>query len=140
MYQKIILIGNLGRNVELRHTPSGTAVADLSIATNEMVKGEKVTTWWKATVWDKLAENCNLYIRKGSLVLVEGIMKPGPGGNPRTYPKRDGSTGASYEMRAYTVKFLDKREQGITAERAMADVFDKDDKHDETDSDDEIPF
>ena len=63
MYQHITLIGNLGRDPELRYTPAGMAVSDLSMATKESWKdqsGEKQerTTWWKVSVWGKQAESC----------------------------------------------------------------------------------
>jgi len=66
---KIILIGNLGRDVEMRFTPSGKPVADFSLAVSEK-KGE--TEWFNITVWNKTAELCNQYLMKGSTVCLEG--------------------------------------------------------------------
>ena len=111
MYQHITLVGNLGRDPELRYTPAGQPVTDLSVATKEVWKdqaGEKKdrTTWWKVSVWGKQAENCNQFLTKGSRVLVEGTMRGDESGNPRTYQKKDGTTGSSYEITAKEVRFL----------------------------------
>ena len=111
MYQHITLVGNLGRDPELRYTPAGQPVTDLSVATKEVWKdqaGEKQdrTTWWKVSVWGKQAENCNQFLTKGSLVLVEGTLRGDESGNPRTYQKKDGTTGSSFEMTAKEVRFL----------------------------------
>ncbi len=111
MYQHITLVGNLGRDAELRYTPAGQPVTDLSVATKEVWKdqaGEKQdrTTWWKVSVWGKQAENCNQFLTKGSRVLVEGTLRGDESGNPRTYQKKDGTTGSSFEMTAKEVRFL----------------------------------
>jgi len=111
MYQHITLVGSLGRDPELRYTPAGQPVTDLSVATKEVWKdqaGEKQdrTTWWKVSVWGKQAENCNQFLTKGSRVLVEGTLRGDESGNPRTYQKKDGTTGSSFEMTAKEVRFL----------------------------------
>lgn len=111
MYQHITLVGNLGRDPELRYTPAGQPVTDLSVATKEVWRdqaGEKQdrTTWWKVSVWGKQAENCNQFLAKGSRVLVEGTLRGDESGNPRTYQKKDGTTGSSFEMTAKEVRFL----------------------------------
>jgi len=108
MYQKIIIVGNLGRDPELRYTPQGSPVATLNVATNRKRKNDDdVTTWFKVTVWGSQAEACNEYLSKGRQVLVEGELTPDPAtGSPRLWQRNDDSWGASYELRAYTVKFL----------------------------------
>lgn len=111
MYQHVTLVGNLGRDPELRYTPAGQPVTDLSVATKETWKdqaGEKQdrTTWWKISVWGKQAETCNQFLTKGSRVLVEGTIRGDENGNPRTYQKKDGTTGASFELTAKDVRFL----------------------------------
>ena len=117
MYQRITVIGNLGRDPELRYTPSGEAVTDLSVATTESwkdtegVKKDR-TTWWKVAVWGKQAETCNQFLKKGSKVLVEGTMRGDEKGNPRTFQRQDGSWGASYEMTAKDVRFMSSRSEG----------------------------
>lgn len=77
---KVILIGNLGRDPEMRYTGSGTAVANLSLATTERYKdknGEQQenTEWHKLVAWARLAEICGEYLRKGSQIYVEGKLK-----------------------------------------------------------------
>ena len=71
MYQTIILIGNLGKDPEMRFTPSGQPVTTLSVATNRRYNGQngqpvKETTWFRVTVWGKQAESCNEFLHKGS--------------------------------------------------------------------------
>ena len=92
MYQHITLVGNLGRDPELRYTQAG--------------EKQDRTTWWKVSVWGKQAENCNQFLTKGSRVLVEGTLRGDESGNPRTYQKKDGTTGSSFEMTAKEVRFL----------------------------------
>lgn len=112
MYQKIIIIGNLGRDPEMRYTPSGQGVTDFSVATSNKYTtsdGNQVdeTTWFRITTWGKLAEVCNQYLKKGRKVLVEGRLKPDKDtGSPRVYTRQDGTSGSSYEITAETVKFL----------------------------------
>ena len=115
MYQKVILVGYLGRDPEMRYTSDGTPVTSFSIATSEKWSGrdgqqQERTTWWRISAWRRQAETCNQYLRKGSLVLVEGNITPDPEtGGPRVYTRNDGTSGASYEVRAFTVKFLGGR-------------------------------
>lgn len=125
MYQHITLVGNLGRDPELRYTPAGQPVTDLSVATKEVWKdqaGEKKdrTTWWKVSVWGKQAENCNQFLTKGSRVLVEGTMRGDESGNPRTYQKKDGTTGSSYEITAKEVRFLSAKNGSDDGDGASA--------------------
>ena len=79
-FNKIILVGNLGRDPELRYTPQGDAVCSFSIATNERKKDKSgefqdVTTWFKITLWRRLAENASKYLTKGSPVYIEGRLQ-----------------------------------------------------------------
>ena len=106
MYQKLIIIGNLGKDPEMRYTPDGKAITTLSVATSRKAKGADETTWFRVTVFGQQAEACNQYLHKGSKVLVEGALKPDAGGNPRTYERKDGGWAASYEVTADTVRFL----------------------------------
>lgn len=116
MYQSITVIGNLGRDPEMKFSPSGKAVTSFSIADTRQYKngsGElvKETTWFRVEVWGNQAEACNTYLKKGSLVLVEGRMKSDINtGNPRVYQKKDQSWAASFEIQANNVKFLSKTE------------------------------
>lgn len=79
-FNKIILVGNLGRDPELRYTPQGDAVCDFSMATNERKKDKSgefqdVTTWFKVTLWRRMAENASKYLSKGSPVYIEGRLQ-----------------------------------------------------------------
>ena len=115
MYQKIIIVGNLGRDPEMRYTPSGQAVTNFSVATNRQYTGSdgqlvKETIWFRISAWGKQAETCNQYLRQGSKVLVEGRLTADPqSGGPRVYTRQDGSTGSSFEITAGTVRFLSTR-------------------------------
>ena len=107
MYQKLIIIGNLGSNPEQRFTPSGDPVTQFSVATSRKYGEKDETTWFRVTVWGKQAESCSKYLSKGSKVLVEGRLRPDENGNPRVYERKDGTTGASFEVTAENVRFLD---------------------------------
>ena len=117
MYQKVIIIGNLGRDPEMRYMPDGTAVTSFSVATSrrwtDRNSGQPVdeTTWFRVSVWGRQAETANQYLSKGSKVLVEGRMKPDPAtGAPRICTRQDGTAGASFELTAEVVRFLSGRE------------------------------
>lgn len=119
MFHKVILVGNLGRDPEMRYTPSGQAVTNLSVATNRRYtdsagESRDETVWFRVSVWGKQAEATNQYLSKGRQVLVEGRMVPDENGNPRTWTRQDGSTGASFEINAQTVRFLGGRADGGT--------------------------
>lgn len=80
MYQKVILIGHLGRDPELRYTSAGKPVVNMSIATTSYWydnSGQKQTKteWHRLVGWDKIAENCANYLQKGSLIQIEGKLQ-----------------------------------------------------------------
>jgi len=111
MYLKIILIGNLGRDPELRYTQSGQPVTNLSVATNrkwtdrESGEAREETTWFRVAVWGNQAEPCNEHLRKGSQVLVEADrIQPSP------YLNKDGEPAASLEVTARNVRFIGGRD------------------------------
>ena len=118
MYQKVIIVGNLGNDPEMRYMPDGTAVTSFSVATSQRwtdrASGQPrdETTWFRVSVWRGQAESANQYLSKGRRVLVEGRLKPDPQtGGPRTFVRQDGSVGASFELTAETVRFLSSREE-----------------------------
>lgn len=121
MFHTIIIVGNLGGDPEMRYTPSGQTVTSFSVATNRRYtasNGEAVkeTTWFRVSVWGKQAETCNTYLKKGSKVLIEGRLNPDrETGGPRTFTRQDSTPGASYEVTAFTVRFLSARgaEEGV---------------------------
>jgi single-strand DNA-binding protein len=118
MFQKIIVVGNLGSDPEMRYMPDGTAVTNFSMATNRRwtdASGQQQdeTTWFRVSVWRKQAEAVNQYLSKGRPVLVEGRLRPDPQtGRPRLWTGQDGTVNASYEITADTVRFLGGRDGG----------------------------
>ena len=116
-FHTIIIVGNLGKDPEMRYTPSGQPVTSFSLASGRSYTnnaGEKVdeTVWFRVTAWGKLAETCSQYLRKGRMVLVEGRLVPDKNGGPRIWTKQDGTAGASFEVNATTVRFLGGRGEG----------------------------
>lgn len=102
---KVILVGRLGQNPEVRYTPSGAAVANFSVATNESwtdKSGQKQerTEWHRVVVWGKLAELCGQYLTKGRQAYVEGRLQT------RQWQDKDGQTKYTTEVQAQTVQFL----------------------------------
>lgn len=131
MYHIIIIAGNLGKDPEMRYTPSGQAVCNFSVATTRQYansNGEQVkeTIWFRVQTWGKTAETCNQYLKKGNKVLVEGrLVADKETGNPRVWSKQDGTAGASFEINAQTVRFLSPKQEGGQHE-AAPDVGDGD--------------
>jgi single-strand DNA-binding protein len=133
MYQKVIIIGNLGGDPSMRYTPSGTAVTTFNVATSTKVSKERtpecpegwkdsyngkaweLTTWFRVTAWRNLAETCNQYLEKGRTVYVEGEVNGEAANgsqNPRVWTGKDGVARASFELTARVVKFLGGRDGG----------------------------
>jgi len=116
MYQKLILIGRLGRDPEMRYTPDGTPVTSFSVATDRRwtdASGQQQsrTVWFRVTAWRRLAETCNQYLTKGRLVMVEGELQ-----EPKPFQGRDGTLRASLDVTANVVRFLGGRgEAGAVA-------------------------
>jgi single-strand DNA-binding protein len=112
MHQQIEVIGNVGKDPEMRFIPSGTAVCSFSVAANSQYtnsQGEQVkeTVWFRVTTWGKQAEVCKQYVTKGMLVLVIGKLTPDKAtGGPRIWTTSDGKPAASFEVNASTVRFL----------------------------------
>jgi single-strand DNA-binding protein len=105
---KVILIGHLGRDPELRYTPSGQAVASFSVASSHKYRtgsGEQRedTEWFNCQARGKLAETCNQYLAKGQQVYVEGRLKS------RAYESKDGQTRFSNDVQVQTIQFLGQR-------------------------------
>lgn len=103
---KVILLGRLGQDPELKYTPSGTAVCNFSVATSEAwtdrtsgQKNEK-TEWHRVVVWGKLAELCNQYLAKGRQAFIEGKLQT------RSWDDKDGSKRYTTEILASTVQFV----------------------------------
>jgi len=109
---KVIIVGHLGKDPEVRYTPSGSAVANFSVATTETWKdkttGEKKerTEWHRIVAWDKLGEICGEYLSKGRQVYVEGKLQT------RSYDDKEGVKRYTTEIIATDVQFLGSRESG----------------------------
>ena len=105
---KVILIGNLGQDPELRYTGSGTAVCNLRLATSETYKdrdGNMVenTEWHSVVAWARLAEICGEYLKKGSKIYIEGQLQT------RQWEDKDGNTRYTTEVKAREMQMLDSK-------------------------------
>lgn len=104
-FNKIIVVGNLGKDPELRYTPQGVAVCDFSMATNEKKRDkagemQEVATWFKVTLWRNLAENAAKYLTKGSQVFIEGRL------SVEEWTDRDGNNRNSLVVQGSDMHFL----------------------------------
>ena len=125
---KVLLIGNLTKDPELRYTPNGTAVTNLRIAVNRKFKdrtGElkEDTCFITVTAWDKQAEICNQYLQKGRAVFVEGILQS------RYWETGDGQKRSTIDVRAERIQFLGgpvKTEGATGSEPAAKDAGEQD--------------
>ncbi|HKV42164.1 MAG TPA: single-stranded DNA-binding protein [Blastocatellia bacterium] len=107
-FNRVTIVGYLGRDPELRYTPQGTAVCDFSVATTERRKDKSgefqdVTTWFRVTFWAKMAETASQYLAKGKMVFVEGRL------SQREWQDRDGHTRYSLEVAGTDLQFLSPR-------------------------------
>jgi single-strand DNA-binding protein len=108
MYQRIIIVGNVGRDAEMRYTPTGVPVTSFSVAVNRRwnsASGEQQekTTWFRVTCWRKQAETAGQYVKKGMKVLVEGEVEA------QAYVDREGTARGTLELTAINVRFLSSR-------------------------------
>lgn len=132
-FNKVILVGNLGRDPELRYTAQGTPVCSFSIATNERRKDrngevQDHTTWFRITLWQKRAETASQYLTKGMPVYIEGRLRV------EEYLDRDGKPRHSLEVEATEMQFIGSRKQEedyVPTQTAS---------HDADLTDDDIPF
>ena len=105
-FNKIILVGNLGRDPELRYTPQGTPVCSFSLATNERRKdratGENndITTWFRVTLWGRQAETASQYLSRGRPVYIEGRLRV------EEWTDRDGKQRHTLEVNATDMQFI----------------------------------
>lgn len=137
-FNKIIIVGYLGRDPELKYTPNGNAVCKMSIATTEKRNNaDPQTTWFRVTAWGRQAELCNEYLAKGRQVYVEGRL------TLQTFTDREGQTRSSLEVNATDIKFLaDKGAGGEEREFAPTRKVDKQEVAQAVKQldDDDIPF
>lgn len=112
---KIILIGNVGKDPEMRFTPSGKPVTNFSLAINRKYNGSDgelrdETTWFTITAWDKLAETVNQYVSKGQQVYVEGSIKL------EEWEGQDGQKHSRLAVTANNVTFLGQKKESAASE------------------------
>lgn len=133
MYLNLTAVGNLGNDPEMRYLPDGTAVANFSMAVNKKWTTRdgspmQETTWLRVSVWGAAGESVHQYLSKGSLVLVTGTLKPDPDtGGPRIWQRQDGSSGATYEVNAQSVRFLNTGQNNAAEESDVGQDDDDDD-------------
>lgn len=143
---KAMIIGRLGADPEVRYTQSNTAVATMNVATSERYKDkngelQENTEWHRVVAWSRLAEICQEYLKKGSLVYFEGPIQT------REWEDKDGQKRYTTEIKALNMQMLDSRgsggSQGNTSSgkqgaKPAASTVDIDDSFD--DMDDDLPF
>jgi len=110
-FNRITIVGYLGRDPEMRYLPSGDPVTSFSVATSERWRTrdgqqQERTTWFNVSAFGKLAETCSQYLHKGSYVYLEGTL------SQREYTDRDGVQRTSLDVRAREMRMLDKRGEG----------------------------
>jgi single-strand DNA-binding protein len=139
-FNKVILVGNLGRDPELRYTPQGTPVCSFSMATNERRKDktgemQDQTTWFKVTLWNRQAETAAQYLQKGRPVYIEGRLRV------EEYTDRDGKQRHSLEVNATDMQFIGggRGEEPPAEKAASAKSGGAPAEHSDL-SDDDIPF
>lgn len=147
MYQKIVIVGRLGRDPEMRYMPDGTAVTSMNVATDrrwtDKATGQPVqeTTWFRVSVWGRQAESANQYLSKGSLVLIEGHLRPDPQtGSPRLYTRQDGTAGSSFDITAENVRFLSGRGDSGGSSSSYDDSYQGGGGKPAAQEEDDIPF
>jgi single-strand DNA-binding protein len=146
-FNKIILIGNLGQDPELRYTPSGVAVCSFSLATNEKRRDntgemQDVTTWFRVTLWREKAENASKYLEKGRPVYIEGRLRLSE------WTDRDNNTRQTLEVTGTEMQFIGGRSNELSAAAGSSSANEFSDtgndsrqkQESDTPTDDDIPF
>lgn len=142
-FNKITIVGYLGRDPELRYTPDGTPVCNFSVATTERRKNragdyQDVTTWFRINLWRRHAELASQYLAKGRQVYIEGRL------SQSEYQDRDGNTRTSLEVQGTDMHFIGSRSDEPPASEPRVDRDNKPKQAEEpppaTVSDDDVPF
>jgi single-strand DNA-binding protein len=118
-FNKITIVGNLGRDPELRYTPQGTPVCTFTMATNDRRKDKNgemqdQTTWFRITLWNRQAETASQYLHKGKSVYIEGRLRVDE------YTDRDGKSRYTLEVTATDMQFIGSRQDDQGQERAAS--------------------
>jgi single-strand DNA-binding protein len=139
-FNKIILVGNLGRDPELRYTPQGTPVCSFTVATNEKRKdrageAQDFTTWFRITLWGRQAETASQYLTKGRPVYIEGRLRL------EEWTDRDGKQRYTLEVHATDMQFIGggRSDEGAITGGKQAPPADSPSPEADL-SDDDIPF
>ncbi|HEV2706068.1 MAG TPA: single-stranded DNA-binding protein [Pyrinomonadaceae bacterium] len=139
-FNKIILVGNLGRDPELRYTPQGTPVCSFTLATNERRKDKSgemqdQTTWFRVTLWGRQAETASQYLAKGRPVYVEGRLRV------EEWTDRDGRSRYTLEVHATDMQFISGGRGDDAVPTARGESSSSIDRSADADiGDDDIPF
>ena len=137
MYQQITILGNVGRDPEMRYTPSGVAVTNFSVAVNrrwtrEDGQQQEETIWFRVSAWQRQAEICNQYLTKGQRVLVVGRMQ-----ESSIWTDQNGNPRASLQITAQNVQFLSTRAE---SEALATDTDQAGESSAPAGSEEDIPF
>jgi single-strand DNA-binding protein len=138
-FNKIILVGNLGRDPELRYTPQGTPVCSFTVATNEKRKdkageNQDFTTWFRVTLWGRQAETASQYLTKGRPIYIEGRLRM------EEWTDRDGKQRFTLEVHATDMQFIGGGRSEEAAPSAMKPASSEHRTAEADLSDDDIPF
>jgi len=138
-FNKIILVGNLGRDPELRYTPQGTPVCSFTLATNERRRdrsgeAQDLTTWFRVTLWGRQAETASQYLVKGRPVYIEGRLRV------EEWTDREGKPRQTLEVHATDMQFIGGRSEEATGPVAGQSPGPPPGESGPDVSDDDIPF
>ena len=138
-FNKIILVGNLGRDPELRYTPQGTPVCNFTVATNEKRKDragemQDVTTWFRVTLWGRQAETASQYLTKGRPIYIEGRLRLDE------YTDQDGNKRQTLKVNATDLQFIGSSRGDDVPESTKSAAAGGQPLPDAEPSDDDIPF
>ncbi|HVG30331.1 MAG TPA: single-stranded DNA-binding protein [Pyrinomonadaceae bacterium] len=142
-FNKIILVGNLGRDPELRYTPQGTPVCSFTLATNEKRKDrsgevQDLTTWFRITLWGRQAESASQYLTKGRPVYIEGRLRV------EEWTDRDGRQRYTLEVNATDMQFIGGKTDDSSSRSQRSDAGQPEEhgsvRQNTNDNDDDIPF
>ena len=138
-FNKVILVGNLGRDPELRYTPQGTPVCSFTVATNEKRKdkageAQDHTTWFRVTLWGRQAETASQYLTKGRPIYVEGRLRL------EEWTDRDGKQRYTLEVHATDMQFIGGGRADDAPSMGSKESSAETSSHEAELSDDDIPF
>lgn len=138
-FNKVTIVGNLGRDPELRYTPQGTPVTSFTMATTEKRKGksgdrEDITTWFKVTIWGRQAETASQYLTKGRQVYIEGRLRV------EEWTDKDGKPRHTLEVTATDMQFIGGAQRDDNDQRSAKASGQSPAVPDDFDDDGDAPF